>query len=79
MTSAGPAGGSNRSAMPLHEVLERVCDRESFLDFAHALVRDREDAVEKERANPTEHLGICPDRGGWYNFSIESYLEAALA
>jgi hypothetical protein len=60
-------------------LLVRVRDRETFLAFVSALVIDRENAIDKERDHPTEHLGMCPDAGGWYNFDIESYLEAALA
>lgn len=41
---------------------------------------DREAVVEAERQNPTDPrvLGLVPDAGGWYNFTIESYLEAAV-
>jgi len=43
-------------------------------------VEDREAAVEAERHEPTDPrvLGLAPDRGGWSNFTIEAYLEAAL-
>ena len=63
----------------LYELLEQVHDRSSFLAFVAALVRDREAAVAGEREVPSEHLGLCPDAGGWYNTTIEGYLEAALA
>lgn len=65
--------------MELHELLEEVHDRTSFLRFVAALIRDREDAAAKEQANPTADLGACPDAGGWYNTTIEGYLEAAHA
>src|SRR5262245_22007522 len=57
-----------------------VHDRESFLIFVRALVADREAAVEAEKRQPTDSrmLGLVPDAGGWYNFTIESYLDAAL-
>jgi hypothetical protein len=57
-----------------------VQDRDSFLAFARALVADREAAVEAEKQTPTDPriLGLVPDAGGWYNFTIESYLEAAV-
>ncbi len=60
--------------------VKAVHDRESLFAFVRALVADREAAVEAERQNPTDPrvLGIAPDAGGWYNFTIESYLEAAL-
>ena len=56
-----------------------VHDRESFLSFVRALAADREAAVEAERRQPTDPrvLGAVPDAGGWYNFTIESYLDAA--
>lgn len=65
--------------MTLHEILERVHDRETFLDFVDALIADREAAVAAEQENPTPFVGAVADRGSWYNYSIESYLEACLA
>jgi hypothetical protein len=58
-----------------------VHDRESFLEFVRSLVADREAAVEAEKRNPTDPriLGLAPDAGGWYNFTIEAYLNAALS
>jgi len=66
------------AADPLDDAI--VHDRETFLAFVRKLVADREAAVEAERRNPTDPrvLGLVPDAGGWYNFAIESYLEAAL-
>jgi hypothetical protein len=57
-----------------------VHDRESFLGFVRELLADREAAVEAEKRKPTDprFLGLVPDAGGWYNFTIESYLDAAL-
>ena len=48
--------------------------------FVRALVADREAAVEAEKRKPTDPrvLGLVPDAGGWYNFTIEAYLDAAL-
>ena len=59
---------------------DNVHGRESFLAFVRALVEDREAALEAERRKPTDPriLGLVPDAGGWYNFTIEAYLEAAL-
>jgi hypothetical protein len=59
---------------------DTVHDRESFLAFVRALVADREAAVEAEQRKPTDPrvLGLVPDAGGWYNFTIESYLDAAV-
>ncbi len=60
---------------------DAVHDRESFLAFVRALVADREAALEAEARQPTDPraLGLVPDAGGWYNFTIESYLNASLA
>jgi hypothetical protein len=60
---------------------DTVHDRESFLAFVRALVADREAAVEAEERKPTDPriLGLVPDAGGWYNFTIESYLNASLS
>jgi len=59
---------------------DAVHDRESFFAFVRALVADREAAVAAEKRQPTDPrvLGLVHDAGGWYNFTIESYLEAAL-
>jgi hypothetical protein len=57
--------------------LEAVTDAESFLAFVHALIADRESAVQAERARPSSPYG--PDAGGWENTRIESYLESAAA
>lgn len=58
------------------EYLERAKDKETFLDFAWALVKDREDSVEKEKISPGNPYG--PDANGWENISIEGFFEAAL-
>jgi len=61
----------------LVELAEKVEDEESFLAFVRELVKDRENAVKKEKENPSSPYG--PDAGGWENTSIESYLESAAA
>jgi hypothetical protein len=61
----------------LVELAENVKDEESFLAFVRELVKDRENAVKKEKDNPSSPYG--PDAGGWENTSIESYLEGAVA
>ena len=63
--------------MELHQLAESVSDEKSFLAFVAALQRDRELAVAAERASPAAEFG--PDRGGWENVTIESFLEAARA
>lgn len=63
--------------MELHQLAESVSDEKSFLAFVAALLKDRERAVVAERASPADEYG--PDRGGWENVTIESFLEAAHA
>jgi len=63
--------------MELHQLAELVSDEKSFLAFVAALQRDRELAVAAERISPAAQCG--PDRGGWENVTIESFLEAAHA
>jgi hypothetical protein len=65
--------------MSANELLERVDDLDSFLAFVAALVAEREDSAAAERANPTPFFPAVPQAGGWYNATIETYLEAALA
>src|SRR5207248_5251965 len=57
--------GARVNAPGLHEIIERVHDRETLLDFVDALIVDREAAVAAEEENSTPFLGAVPDRGGW--------------
>lgn len=61
----------------LVDYLDSVRDRETFLDFVWALVKDREDSVKKEEADPSSPFE--PDANGWENITIERFFEAALA
>ena len=61
----------------LLEHLDAVEDKETFLNFVWALAKNREDSVEKEKANPSNPYG--PAANGWENISIENFLEAAVA
>jgi len=54
------------STVNLHEVLDRVRDRQSFLTFVGALERDR-------------HAEVLSGTEAWQNSTIESFLEAAAA
>ena len=63
--------------MELHQLAELVSDEKSFLAFVTALQRDRQSAVAAEMTSPAAAHG--PDRGGWENVTIESFLEAAHA
>ena len=65
--------------MSAEELLDQVHDRESFFAFVRALIAERERAVESEKTDPTPYLGLVTDSEGWYNYSIEGYLEAALS
>jgi len=60
----------------LTDLLDQVCDRDSFFAFVQALIEDRRDEVEKERVRPSSPWG--PGANGWENGTIEAYLEAAL-
>lgn len=46
--------------------------------FVRALIADREAAVALEHKSPNNSRG-GPDAGGWYSFTIEAYLDAALS
>jgi hypothetical protein len=60
----------------LSPFLDRVEDLPSFVRFIDALRKDREDADRKEdtRPGPSD-----PGWNGWYNGSIATFLEAAVA
>lgn len=64
-------------SMPLEELLDGVCDRETFLGFVEALIRDRSDEVDKEQQRPSPPFG--PGANGWENGTIEDFLSAAAA
>ena len=61
----------------LVDFLEEVTDQESFLVFVKAMVADREEAVKLEKENPSDPYG--EDINGWENWSIEHFLESAVA
>jgi hypothetical protein len=63
--------------MNLSDALDQVRDRDSFLEFVRALIRDREASVASEHESPGSPWG--PDAGGWENLTIESFLGAALS
>jgi len=54
-----------------------VLDFEDFVAFVRALAADRRSAALREVLEPSSPFG--PDRGGWENTDIESFLEAAVA
>jgi hypothetical protein len=60
----------------LHDYLDHVVDRASFLRFVKALIDDRlaEQATEKQK--PSSPWG--PGANGWENGTIQDFLEAAV-
>jgi hypothetical protein len=63
--------------MELHEYLERVVDEHSFLEFAKALVADKEDEDRKEKVNPLNPYSH--GWNGWQSATIAQFLESAVA
>lgn len=64
--------------MELDELFDAVTDERSFLQFVNALRADREDEVAKERVSPSATYDT-PGANGWYNHTIEDFLECATA
>jgi hypothetical protein len=60
--------------MDLHELLEQVNSKESFITFVKALKNDKIDEEKKEKINPSSPYG--PGSNGWGNTSIEMFLDA---
>jgi hypothetical protein len=59
----------------LHDLLEDVRDRDTFVAFVHALATERESAQQLERNDPTRYcLGGAHD---WQSGDIPSFLYAA--
>lgn len=56
----------------LHEILDEVKDEKSFLDFAKALMKDRE----AHEGKPVDEVGFA---GDWANNDIAGFLESAVA
>jgi len=61
----------------LIDYLNDVKDKETFIEFVNALIRDREEAVEREKQAPENHRGF--GAFGWQNETIEDYLGMCLA
>lgn len=62
---------------PLVDYLDSVKDRETFIEFIWALIKDREQTVAKEKQAPETQRGY--GAFGWQNDTIEAYFESALA
>ncbi len=56
----------------LHEILDEVKDESSFLNFAKALMKDREN----HKGKPVDEVGFA---GDWANNDIAGFLESAIA
>ncbi len=60
------------------DLLNSVCDEETLLTFVEALIGDREEQVREQPDGPPAHYQGQGSRG-WYNHTIEGFLEAAAA
>jgi len=63
--------------MELDEYLEKVKDKETFLEFVRALQADKEDEDRKEKENPSNPYSH--GWNGWENNTIDGFLESAIA
>lgn len=61
----------------LYDLSDAVHDEESFIVFLSALMKDRENEVQVEKANLSS--AFDSDGPGWQNTTIESFLESAIA
>lgn len=59
------------------ELLDRVVDRKSFVEFVTALAEERGEAEQMERDEPVRHQ--VGGAHNWQNGSISSFLYASLA
>ncbi|MDW7691726.1 hypothetical protein R9C00_16725 [Flammeovirgaceae bacterium SG7u.111] len=60
--------------MDLHELLEKVNSKDTFLQFVKALKDDKIDEDEKEKTNPSSPYSSGAN--GWENGTISSFLES---
>ncbi|HMV82750.1 MAG TPA: hypothetical protein PLD20_03395 [Blastocatellia bacterium] len=58
------------------EMLDRVCDKDSFIAFVQALAGEREDAEKIEKEN--QDIYFVDGAHNWKNADIASFLHAAL-
>jgi hypothetical protein len=63
--------------MSLVDYLEKVQDKETFVEFVNALIEDRSRAEEIEQQN-VENYKIREAALGWHNTNLESFLQSAL-
>jgi hypothetical protein len=62
--------------MKLHDLLQKVCDQETFIVFVKALAEERAGAERAEVENP--HMYVIDGASDWKNADIASFLYAAL-
>lgn len=60
--------------MELHEMIERVDSKESFLEFVAALRSDLEASCAEEQISPSSPYS--PNARGWENPDLSRFLEA---
>lgn len=61
----------------LFELEKEVHDEASFLVFVEALMKDKIEEGQKEKAHPSSPFS--PGANGWENGTIAAFLEAAIA
>ncbi len=61
--------------MSPENLIDKVKDKETFIQFLDALILDRQDAENLERDNPTKYQ--WDGANNWQNSSISSFLESA--
>ncbi|MFB3892170.1 MAG: hypothetical protein ACE15C_09125 [Phycisphaerae bacterium] len=62
--------------MKPEELLDKVCDAQSFIAFVEALASERAEAERIERAEPLHRVDGALD---WKNAKISEYLSACLS
>lgn len=65
--------------MNLDDLLKQVNSKQTFLRFAQALADDFADEQQKEEADPTPWLGVVQGANGWYNFTVDGFLDQMCA
>ena len=63
--------------MKPEDLLDKVCDRESFIAFAMALAAERQQAAQIEAENPD--IYVLDGALGWKNGCIAQFIENGLA
>ncbi|WHI52744.1 hypothetical protein P3339_08270 [Microbulbifer sp. MLAF003] len=61
----------------LFDLIEKVHDEKTFLQFLTALMKDREREIQIEKKSPSSPYSA--GSLGWQNITIEGFLESAVA